>query len=104
MLQITGFDEESIEVDGMIYPPCMIVFRTQCLVWEVLNVEQLHLDDFIIMKYVVPKPTYVIVGVSDVAKFPSKLKTQLNERFENVDILELVLPRPLSSKPLPSTT
>ena len=52
----------------------MIVFRTQMFVWEVTGVESLTLDDFTILKYISPKPTYVIVGVNDPEKFPKTLK------------------------------
>ena len=65
----------------------MILFPNQCLVWEVVSAEQLTIDDFVIMKYVTPKPTYVIVGINDISKFPSQLKQQLSEQFENFDVL-----------------
>lgn len=37
-MQITGFDETSIEIDNMVYPPSLIIFPKQVLVWEVASV------------------------------------------------------------------
>jgi uncharacterized protein len=54
----------------MVYPPSMIIFRNQLLVWEVLSIEQLTIDDFIILKYIAPKPVYVIVGSNTPQKLP----------------------------------
>lgn len=51
----------------------MIVFPHQALVWEVPNLEQLKIDDFLILKYINPKPSYVIVGVNNPNKFPGHI-------------------------------
>lgn len=88
----------------MNYPPCLIVFPKQTLVWEVSSTESLTPDDFLLLKYLTPKPTYVIVGVTNPDAFPSALRQELSSRFENFDVLEMVLPRPLSSKRLRNST
>jgi len=58
----------------MTYPPSMIIFPQQMLVWEVPSLEQLKIEDFLILKYVHPKPTYVIVGVNNPDKFPNHIR------------------------------
>lgn len=58
----------------MTYPPSMIIFPQQMLVWEVPSLEQLKIEDFLILKYVHPKPTYVIVGVNNSDKFPNHIR------------------------------
>ena len=67
----------------------MIIFRNQLLVWEVLGLEQLKIDDFLILKYISPKPVYVIVGVNDPSKFPRDLYAYLSANNINFDVLEL---------------
>jgi len=52
----------------------MIIFPQQMLVWEVPSLEQLKIEDFLILKYVHPKPTYVIVGVNNSDKFPNHIR------------------------------
>jgi uncharacterized protein len=47
----------------MSYPPSLIIFPKQVLIWEVPSAENITIDDFIILKYITPKPTYVVVGV-----------------------------------------
>jgi uncharacterized protein len=54
----------------MSYPHSLIVFPNQVLIWEVLSAETVSIDDFIILKYIQPKPTYVVVGVNNPEKFP----------------------------------
>jgi len=78
ILTITGYDENSIEIDNMVYPPSVILFPTQVLLWEIVGADTLTIDDFIILKYVKPKPTYVVVGVLKPEKFPSAILEQLN--------------------------
>ena len=58
----------------MAYPPSMIIFPHQLLVWEVPSLEQLKIEDFLILKYVTPRPTYVIVGVNNPQKFPNHIR------------------------------
>ena len=48
------------------------------------------MDDFIILKYISPAPTYVIVGVSDTTKFPREIKEELTKRYRDFDVLEIV--------------
>lgn len=74
VLQITGYDEHEIEIDGSDYPPSMIVFPKQTLIWDVKDVESLTINDFTILKYVSPAPTYVIVGLSEPKKFPKDIR------------------------------
>jgi uncharacterized protein len=90
VLQVTGFDEMSIEVDNMAYPHSLIVFPNQVLIWEVLSVESLTIDDFIILKYIHPKPTYVIAGVMNPSKFPASISEYLRTNYGNFDCLEMV--------------
>jgi len=54
----------------MVYPHSLIVFPTQVLLWEVPSAEAISIDHFIILKYINPKPTYIIVGVKKPEKFP----------------------------------
>ena len=46
----------------MPYPPSMILFPHQVLVWEAISVEALTHKEFSILRYIHPRPTYVIVG------------------------------------------
>ena len=62
----------------MVYPPSVIIFKNQLLVWEVPGIENITIDDFILLKYVRPKPVYVIVGVNNVAKFPTHIRQYLS--------------------------
>jgi hypothetical protein len=61
----------------MVYPPCAIVFPTQALVWEVAGANTITIDDFIILKYVKPKPTYVVVGLLKPENFPLSILEHL---------------------------
>ena len=51
----------------------MIIFPKQLLVWEVLTIETLKIEDFILLKYITPKPTYIVVGVNEPEKFPKNV-------------------------------
>lgn len=103
-MQITGFDETSIEIDNMVYPPSLIIFPKQVLVWEVASVEDLCIDHFILLKYVHPRPTYVIVGLPNPALLPASIADYLRSNFDNFDCLELVPLALASSKPPASST
>lgn len=81
VLQITGYDDQSIMVDNMVYPPSLVIFTKQAFVWEVLTLQSLSIDDFSILKHITPKPTYVIVGVKEVAAFCPKIYSDLETRF-----------------------
>ncbi len=54
----------------MIYPHSLIIFPKQVLIWEVPSAEKITIDDFIILKYIHPRPVYVIVAVNHPEKFP----------------------------------
>lgn len=74
----------------MAYPHSLIVFPTQVLIWEVLSAESLTIDDFILLKYVHPKPTYVVVGLTNPQKFPPSVAEYLRTHYDNFDCLEMV--------------
>ncbi len=74
----------------MVYPHSLIVFPTQALLWEVASLEALTIDHFIILKYIHPKPSYVIIGVNHPQKFPKDIIEYLRTHYDNFDILEMV--------------
>ena len=103
-MQITGFDETSIEIDSMVYPPSLIIFPKQVLVSGVARGEDLSRDPFVLRKYAHPKPTYVIVGLPNPALLPPSIADYLRSNFDNFDCLELVPLALPSSKPAASST
>jgi uncharacterized protein len=62
----------------MVYPPSAIIFPNQVLLWEVAGADRLTIDDFIILKYVKPKPTYIVVGLLKPETFPTAILEYLN--------------------------
>jgi hypothetical protein len=74
----------------MVYPHSLIVFPTQAFLWEVPSAEAINIDHFIILKYINPKPTYVIVGVNRPEKFPESIAEYLRNHYQNFDCLPLV--------------
>lgn len=74
----------------MEYPHSLIVFPNQVLLWEVPAAESITIDHFIILKYIAPKPTYVVVGVNNPAKFPQSVAEYLRTHYNDFDCLEMV--------------
>lgn len=68
------------------------------------SVEDLSIDHFIILKYIHPKPTYVIIGLPNPALLPASIADYLRSNFDNFDCLELVPLSLPSSKPPASST
>ncbi len=91
-------------MDKFIYPPSLILNPHQLLNWEVLEAAQLGIDHFSILKFINPRPTYVIVGVPDTEKIDAKLEEDLHKLHSNLEILPIVLYLLLSLRPSPSST
>lgn len=71
----------------MVYPHSLIIFPKQALVWEVPTPDNITIDDFIILKYIFPRPTYVIVGLTHPEKFPKNIAEYLRTNYQYFDCL-----------------
>lgn len=55
-LVVNSFDPSMLEVNGLPYPPSLILFDRQLVVWEVESAGQIALKHFDILKVLSPKP------------------------------------------------